>query len=351
MSSYLPPMQEGSIPRELAGTALDGAVRALFGLSWGRARELVRRGKVSVDGQTVTDPLSRVRSGAVVVVDPAAQRPRTNELPRENLVHVDPHVVVVEKPAGVDTVAFDPEGMGASVATRARPGEEAALDERVRAALTRRERGRNAGRNPGHHVARGVPAALGVVHRLDRETSGLLVFTRTWAAKKALMQEFRLHTVHRRYLAIVHGAMKSATFRTHFVPDRGDGLRGSVEHRHGRKHAIGSEKTQLAVTHVEVVERLPGTSASAPCTLVACVLETGRTHQIRIHLSEAGHPVVGDRVYTRDHLRDGGIVVAAPRLMLHAAELGFVHPATQHDVRWRSELPDDMRAVLERLRK
>lgn len=332
-------MQEGSIPQELSGTALDGAVRALFGLSWGRARELVRRGKVSVDGQTVTDPLSRVRSGAVVVVDPAAQRPRTNELPREGLVHVDPHVVVVEKPAGVDTVAFDPDGMGASVATRARPGEAAALDERVRAALTRREH------------RRGVPATLGVVHRLDKETSGLLVFTRTWAAKKALMQEFRLHTVHRRYLAIVHGAMKGATFRTHFIPDRGDGLRGSVEHRHGRKHAIGSEKTQLAVTHVEVIERLPGTSASTPCTLVACVLETGRTHQIRIHLSEAGHPVVGDRVYTRDYLRDGGIVVAAPRLMLHAAELGFVHPATQNDVRWHSELPDDMQAVLKRLRK
>lgn len=335
----MPSRQESSISEELAGSALDSAVRVLFDLSWGRARDLVRRGKVTVDGRSVTNPLARVRAGTVVGIDLAAPRVTTNDFPKEGFVHVDPHLVVVEKPSGVSTVAFDPEGMGASVARRAQRGEEMALSERVSAALTRRER------------LRGAPATLGVVHRLDKETSGLLVFTRTWAAKKDLMQAFRLHTVHRRYLAIVHGDLKNTTFRSHFVPDRGDGLRGSVEKRHGRKHAVGSEKTQLAVTHVEVVERLPGTQAGIPCTLVACVLETGRTHQIRIHLSEAGHPVVGDRVYTRDHLRDSGVLVTAPRLMLHAAELGFVHPGTEREMRWSSELPPDMQKVLDRLRK
>ena len=95
-------------------------------------------------------------------------------------------------------------------------------------------------------------------------------------------------------------------------------------------------------THVEVVEALRG------ATLVACRLETGRTHQIRIHLSEAGHPIVGDRVYVRGF---AGTPIAAPRLMLHAAELGFVHPATNREVRWTRDPPPDFAAVLARLRR
>jgi 23S rRNA pseudouridine1911/1915/1917 synthase len=242
---------------------------------------------------------------------------------------------VVEKPSGVNTVPYDPEGMGASIARRAQPGEEAALDERVRVELAARER------------IKGPPPSLGVVHRIDKETSGLVVFTRTWAAKKALSQAFRFHTVHRRYLAIVHGDAKAGTIRTHLVPDRGDGLRGSVEHRRGRKHAVGSEKTQEAITHVEVVERLAGKAAGQRCTLVSCRLETGRTHQIRIHLAESGHPLVGERVYVRDF---EGPLVPAPRLMLHAAELGFVHPATNREVKWTSEPPADMQEMLAFLR-
>jgi 23S rRNA pseudouridine1911/1915/1917 synthase len=159
---------------------------------------------------------------------------------------------------------------------------------------------------------KGPPVALGVVHRLDKETSGLLVFTRTWQAKKELMQAFRFHHVHRRYVALVHGVARSSTLETHFVEDRGDGLRGSVEHRRGRKHAVGSERTQRAVTHIEVLETFPRSSAS----LVACTLETGRTHQIRIHLAEDGHPVLGERVYIRDY---EGPEIPAPRVMLHAA--------------------------------
>lgn len=346
MSSYLrqvmsdKKLEPFAVPKDLGGSALDAVVRTGFALSWGRARDLVRRGKVAVDGKTITDPVKHVRAGATVSIDLSARNTRTiaTDLPEGALVHVDPHIVIVDKPAGISTVPFDPDGMGASIAKRTRPGEEATLDERVRAVLARRERSSS---GPGR-----APPSLGVVHRLDKETSGLVVFTRTWAAKKSLMDAFRAHTVHRRYLAIVHGAAKAGTIRTHFVEDRGDGLRGSIEHRGGRKKPVGSERSQLAVTHFEVVERLES-KAIGTCTLIACRLETGRTHQIRIHLSEEGHPVVGERVYIRGYR---GTVVPAPRLMLHAGELGFVHPATNEEMRWKSPMPADMVAVLESLR-
>lgn len=332
---------EHVVGKELGGTALDGVVRALFDLSWGRARDLIKRGKVSVDGRAVTLATSRIRAGSVVALNLAARDPRAAKeaLPADAIVHVDAHVVVVEKPAGISTVPFDPEGMGASIAHRARtPDEEATLDQRVRAALAKKERARGRG---------GPPPDIGVVHRLDKETSGLVVFTRSWQAKKALLQAFRFHHVHRRYLALVHGIPKDQTIVSHFVEDRGDGLRGSVERRRGRSHAVGSEKTQRAVTHVEVVERFPSGPAGQPCALVACRLETGRTHQIRIHLSEAGHPVLGERVYVRGY---DAPLVPAPRVMLHAAELGFTHPATGAEMRWTSELPADMAEMLAFLR-
>jgi 23S rRNA pseudouridine1911/1915/1917 synthase len=160
-----------------------------------------------------------------------------------------------------------------------------------------------------------------------------VVFTRTWLAKQHLAAQFRSHTVHRRYLAIAHGEVRSATIRTHLMEDRGDGLRGSAR-------GIPPSAARLAITHVERLEALRG------ATLVACRLETGRTHQIRIHMSESGHPLVGERVYVRGF---AGPLLAAPRLMLHAAELGFVHPVTERQVSWESALPEDMKATLARL--
>ena len=144
--------------------------------------------------------------------------------------------------------------------------------------------------------------------------------------------------MHRRYLAIAHGDVRSRTIRSFLMEDRGDGLRGSARGTPG-------EGAREAITHVEKLEALTGGTAA---TLVACRLETGRTHQIRIHLSESGHPLVGERVYIR---RWGGTVIEAPRLMLHAAELGFLHPATEREMRWEQPMPDDMKTVLERLRR
>ena len=183
------------------------------------------------------------------------------------------------------------------------------------------------------------------MHRIDKETTGLVVFTRTWLAKQSLTSQFRAHTVHRRYVAIAHGDVRSTVLRSVLVGDRGDGLRGSAST--ARKRAVarapdGTTDAREAVTHVERIEALSG------ATLVGCRLETGRTHQIRIQLGEAGHPLVGERVYSR---RFAGKLLDAPRLMLHAAELGFVHPAAGQPMRWEQPMPDDMREVLERLRR
>jgi 23S rRNA pseudouridine1911/1915/1917 synthase len=301
------------VPEELHARPLDGVVRALSKVPWSEARRLVETGKVRVAGEVVTDPGRKVRAGdrlALFMRAPRPQTARVQELGADLVVYADPALVVVRKPAGMSTVPFGDEAPG-----------EITLDALVREVLARRDtiRGR---------------APLGVVQRLDRATSGLLVFSRTFAAKKHLGQQLRLHTMRRRYLAIAHGAVPSGTLRSHLIEDRGDGLRGSV--REGRREG------QLAVTHVERVERLAG------ATLVACRLETGRTHQIRIHLSEQGHPLLGETVYVRSF---AGTLIPAPRLMLHAAELGFAHPVDDRPMLFEAPPPADFQETLARLRR
>jgi 23S rRNA pseudouridine1911/1915/1917 synthase len=293
-----------SLPPELAGSALDAVVRALYETTWGEARKWIARGKIRVNGAVWTDERRKVGRGATITRSLHAPRPNATELAKDAIVHVDAHVVVVNKPPGISTVPFDEHETGT-------------LDERVRDALRR---------------GKGLRPALGVVHRIDKETSGLVVFTRTWLAKKSLSAQFRAHTVHRRYLAIAHGQVTPRTIRSRLVADRGDGVRGTARR---------ANEGQAAVTHVEVLERLEG------ATLIACRLETGRTHQIRIHLAESGHPLVGERIYIR---RFEGEPIPAARLMLHAAELGFVHPKTERDVRFQVDPPPDFAETLGRLR-
>jgi 23S rRNA pseudouridine1911/1915/1917 synthase len=316
----MPPARSHVVPLELEGP-LDRAVRTLFGVSWGRARAWIAAGKVRVGPDVLLDGTARVRPGAEVTLDEKARRPRAIEISRDQVVFADAQVIVVAKPAGVSTVPFDDT-------------ETDTLDRRIRRWLEVQ------GLAP-----RGSRPTLGIVHRLDKETTGLLVFTRTWLAKQSLSAQFRKHTVFRRYLAVVHGDVRSRVFRSVLVGDRGDGLRGSARGARGKiitRAPAAAPDAREAVTHVERIEALRG------ATLVACRLETGRTHQIRIHLSEAGHPVVGERVYVR---RFAGQLLEAPRLMLHAAELGFVHPAAEREMRWEQPMPDDMQQVIERLRR
>ncbi len=298
----LPGNRDFSLPREAPPAPLDRVLRALLApASWNRVRDLVRSGKVLVCGEIVLDPSTRVGGGALIAVRPSA--PRARAAPRLSpsvIAHLDAHVVVVKKPSGISTVAWDDEA--------------GTLDQLLRR-LVEQQTGR---RSP----------PLVVVHRLDKETSGVLVFARTKEAAQGLRSQFRGHHVERRYLAIAHGEVRSGTHRSRLVADRGDGRRGST-----RDDRLGRE----AVTHVRVVERLREAS------LVECRLETGRTHQIRIHLAEAGSPVLGERVYGK---RRAEARAEAPRVMLHAVELGFRHPQTGEPMRFEEPPPADFARVL-----
>jgi len=284
-------------------------------VSWNKARELCRSGRVSVDGSTALDAERRVPVGAVVAVNPSGPRLRKGVLPEGAFVHVDADVVVVNKPAGIMSVPFE-------------HGDRDTLIDLARAALRRRG-------------PRGFDPELGIVHRIDIDTTGLLVFTRNLAAKRHLANQFRAHTTHRRYVALVHGSVIGRTFESMLLRDRGDGLRGSHGHFRAARGTPPPD-AQRAVTHVRVLERFEG------ACLVECMLETGRQHQIRIHLSEAGHPLLGERVYIRDYR---GPLIEAARPMLHAQELGFVHPRTGRALRFSQDPPEDFQATLKRLKQ
>ncbi|MGZ5571641.1 MAG: RluA family pseudouridine synthase [Usitatibacter sp.] len=289
-------------------------VREQTGVAWSRARKLCTEGRVTVDGERCLDPASRVSPDAVVVVDEQAPRHRAGPLAESAIVFFDRDVVVVDKPAGMLSVADEP-GNKDTLALHART-------------LLRRMKGS------------GDDVKLGVVHRLDKDTSGLMVFARTAAAQRLLASQFRAHDVDRVYQAIVHGAVSAARVETDLILDRGDGLRGSYGHFRRPKGDAPSD-AKRAVTHLTPIARLEG------ATLVECRLETGRQHQIRIHLSELGHPLVGERVYIRDYQ---GVKIESSRPMLHAQALGFAHPRTGKRVLFQREAPADFQAMLERLR-
>jgi 23S rRNA pseudouridine1911/1915/1917 synthase len=293
---------------------LAARVRELEGVSWTRARALVEAGQVDVGGETRTDPALRVPPEAEIAIHSGRPKASAGALDASRIVYVDRDVVVVDKPPGVLTLPYD-------------DGDRDTLVQITRVALKRLEAD-----------ARYDPE-LGVVHRLDKHTSGLLVFTRTFAAKRHLAQQFRLHTVERAYLALAHGDCPSGRHESVLLANRGDRLRGSYGHFR-RPKGPPPPDARRAVTHVFAQQRLAGAS------LVECRLETGRQHQIRIHLSEAGHPLVGEPVYIRDYR---GTPLVAPRPMLHARTLGFEHPRTGEVVRFEAPCPPDFLEALRRL--
>ncbi len=230
-------------------------------------------------------------------------RPVITMLPKERVIYVDRDILVVDKPSGV-------------VSTRDLPGQTDTLQDRVEDYLRRLK-------IPGP-----TWKAVKPVHRLDGGTSGLLLFARHLIAWRELKQVFRVHAIERRYLGLAHGDVPARTIQSYLAPDRGDHLRGSVR---------DPGRGKLSITHVRPLQRLKG------ATLVECRLETGRTHQIRIHLAESGHPLLGDERYQRDFT---GNVIPAPRLCLHAAVLGLAHPRTHRPMLWESPLPEDLQAVV-----
>ena len=311
------------ITPEQAGLTLAALLRLLLpGQSWNDVRRVVAGRRVKIGGDLCFDAARRLKEGEVVELLPRpAPKPRAPQ--SAVLRHLDNEVVVVEKPSGVATVRHPSERAW----PRQRKALHPTLEDIVPGLIAARE-----GR-----TRKGTLRRLRIVHRLDKGTSGLVVFARTPVAERELGRQFKQHTVVRRYLAVVPGVVEAQRIASSLVRDRRDGRRGSTT-----LPGVG----KAAVTHVEVVERLNG------YTLLACRLETGRTHQIRIHLSELGHPVCGETVYNRP---PGGEPVpdrsGAPRLALHATELGFRHPTTGEELRWTLPLPADLEAFVKRLRQ
>jgi 23S rRNA pseudouridine1911/1915/1917 synthase len=237
------------------------------------------------------------------------------------ICYLDESIVVVDKPPGLTTMRHAEEA--AEFGSRGRRFLPTTLADLLPAALAKRE-GRAAGR-------------VRPVHRLDKETSGLVVFARDRVAEGHLGKQFRLHTVERTYLALVRGSIADQRIESWLVDDRGD-------HRRGSGPRTGASKR--AVTHVRVLETITGYA------LVECRLETGRTHQVRIHLGEAGAPLCGERVYDRPvHGRPPPDKSGAPRIALHAATLGLVHPLTEQMMRWQSPLSADLASLWKELRR
>jgi 23S rRNA pseudouridine1911/1915/1917 synthase len=355
----VPPIQF-VVDRRDAGQTLAAVLKARFGIPWAQAKRLVENKHVKVSNQVVTDVAKRLKLGKRVELapgtvevkkadspkkppkgggekekgkkaekkpaakpqaakrEPLAASRQTPSLPPEAIVYVDDAVVVVNKPAGLTTMRNEEEV------------EEFGAGQRF---LTKT-------------LAGLLPAALGApdrpvtaVHRLDRDTSGLVVFARTRTAAEHLTKQFRKHSTERRYLALTRGVPSAKRITSVFVRDRGDGRRGSTSD-------LVAEDGKRAVTHVSVAETF------GRFALVECRLETGRTHQVRIHLGEAGAPLCGETVYDRPPdgkpLPDGS---GAKRPMLHAVKLGFTHPDSEEAVSWEVAPPADFTEVLSRLRK
>nr|WP_041685495.1 RluA family pseudouridine synthase [Erythrobacter litoralis] len=294
---------------------LDKALAEASGLSRERVKALMQGGAVLVDGDPATNPSAKGSEGTPYTitlpptVDPEAQ-PQDIKL---DVVFEDEHLLVVNKPAGmvVHPAAGNPDGTLVN-------------------ALLHHCRGQLSGIN-------GV-ARPGIVHRIDKDTSGLLVVAKTDNAHEGLAAQFAEHTINRRYLALCAGHPNPAE--------------GTIEGRIGRSERDRKKMAPLpedssrgkhAVTHYKTLRRL------RDCALIECRLETGRTHQVRVHCQSIGHPLLGDPTYGRDPkgLRPILKELGFARQALHAAMLGFEHPVTGQWVEFTADLPADMQELID----
>lgn len=309
------------LPRQ-ANETIGAALREwLPGKSWSQIRKLVQSRQVMLSGNLCLDPARRLKLQDVVKVlpHPMAAPPSEADI---HIYYLDAHLVVVEKPTGITSTRHKEEKNWPKRRKQIQP----TLDEMLPAIIAKQEGRRNKKKLP----------PVRAVHRLDRDTNGIMVFARTSTAEKHLEQQFRNHTTRRRYLAIVHGYVNEQTIQSHLVRDRGDGIRGSTTLPNTGKHSI---------THVRPIEKLGN------YTLVECRPETGRTHQIRIHLAEVGHPLCGEKIYLQPLFRQPyKDTSGAPRLALSAVELTFQHPVTGEMLSFKSHLPDDLKLFIQILR-
>jgi 23S rRNA pseudouridine1911/1915/1917 synthase len=298
-----------TVPAELAGQRLDRFLAAqLTGMSRTRIQSLVDEGRVLVDGAALK-PAHRVEPGAVVSVDipaPPAAGVEAEDIPLE-ILYEDEDLAVINKPAG----RIVHPGAGRDTGT-------------LVAALLHRFGGVQ-----GLSMV-GGPLRPGIVHRLDKGTSGALVIARNDAAHLKLVEDFRERRVEKTYLALLHGKVKGESGRVELpvARDLRRRSRMTARRREGRE----------ARTDWRVLLRLPG------FTLVEADLHTGRTHQIRVHFSALGHPVVGDTLYgaPRQERMGSELLPTLGRNFLHAARIGFAHPRTARRLEIRAPLPKDL---------
>lgn len=293
---------------DCCGLRLDAALARVFAeYSRSRLQIWMKAGRVMVDG-LAADPKRKVCGGEEVCVaaePPAAIASGQAEDIALTVVFEDDELLVIDKPAGLVV----------------HPGSGNWSGTMMNALL-----------HHAPHLAQ-VPRA-GIVHRLDKDTSGLLVVAKTLAAQTDLVRQLQARTVKRQYLALVHGEVTGE---------------GTVDAPIGR-HPV--QRTKMAVvpsgrearTHYVPRERF------ARATLVECRLETGRTHQIRVHMTSIGHPLVGDPVYGKRKSADARLD-AFPRQALHAWRLALVHPVSRIEMAWESTLAEDFAALLESLRR
>lgn len=322
-----------TLPEAAKGQRLDKALALAFpDVSRSRLKTLVEAGAVSLDGAPVLDPARKAVPGAVVdlVLPPAEPaEPEGEDIPLD-VVFEDDQLIVIDKPAGL--VVHPAAGNWTGTLVNA-------LIHHCGESLS----GIGGVRRPG------------IVHRLDKDTTGLMVAAKSDAAHKSLAGQFadhgRTNDLERGYYALVWGAPEPyrGTIETQIARSNTDRTKMAVVRQGGKE----------AITHYEVVERYPeGSGRDAVASLVECRLETGRTHQIRVHLASIGHPLIGDQDYGKGFLTKinrlpedlGGAVRAFPRQALHAYLLAFTHPVTRELLRFEGDLPEDLAGLVEAFR-
>jgi 23S rRNA pseudouridine1911/1915/1917 synthase len=299
-----------------AGWRLDRALAvAVPTLSRERLKALIRSGAVEAKGEAVRDPAIKVRGDEIFHITVPEPEPAHN-VPQDiplKIVFEDEHLLVVDKPAGL-------------VVHPAAGNRDGTL---VNALL--------------HHCSGslsgiGGVARPGIVHRIDKDTSGLLLVAKTDVAHEGLAKQFAAHSIDRRYLAIVSG-----------VPQQSQGIVDAPLARSAANRkkiaVVAGPRGKRAVTHWKRLNVLRDT------TLVECRLETGRTHQVRVHMASIGHPLIGDPVYGRPGRTHGKLLneLGFGRQALHAAELGFTHPVTGRRLSFSSPMPPDMQELFNAL--
>ena len=298
------------IPAELDGVRLDKALsQTAEQLSRSFIQKLIGEGNVRINGEECTEKKQQVFAEDAVEVEipePAAIDVVPQDIPLD-IIHEDEDVIVVNKPAGmvVHPGAGNPDGTLVNALLFRYRDELSSINGILRP---------------------------GIVHRIDKDTSGLLMVARNDRAHEALSAQLAEHSIRRAYTAIVMDNIRE---------DEGTVDKPIGRDPHNRlRNAIVSSGGKRAITHYRVLERF------GRFTLIEAVLETGRTHQIRVHMASIKHPLLGDALYGPE--KNG---VGAKRQMLHARTLGFTHPGSGQYMLFESPLPDDIREVLERLRK